>query len=129
MPETLLQLSGPVRCEVGGVPLGLTLHGSAGSPAAAYAVAFSGRAPPQLPARLPEARLESLGAGEYRIVSGERSWCLQARALHVTRAVAEEFYRALPPRPTPLHRRLLWRALLALAASRAGLALLRALRR
>jgi hypothetical protein len=129
MPETLLQFCGAVRCTAHGAPLGLSLCGPAGSPAAQYALTFSDSAPLDLPASLPEARVESLGADEYRIVSGARAWRVQARAVHVTRAVAAEFYRALPPRPVPLGKRLLWRAVLALAASRAGLALLRTLRR
>ena len=70
-----------------------------------------------------------LGAGRYRIVSGERAWLLSARAVHVSREVAIPFYRALPPRAVPLSKRLFWRTVLALAGSRAGLALLRALRR
>jgi len=45
-----------------------------------------------------------------------------------TRAVGAEFYRALPPRPVPLPKRVFWRAVLALAGSGMGLALLRALR-
>jgi hypothetical protein len=129
MSETLLELTGPVYCEVGGGPLGLTLRGSAGAAGAPYTLAFSGQAPADLPASLPQARIDSLGAGAYRIVSGTRAWTVEARAVHLTRAVASEFYRALPPRPVPPAKWLFWRTVLALAGSRVGLALLRALRR
>jgi hypothetical protein len=49
--------------------------------------------------------------------------------VHLHREIAPQFYRAIPPRPAPWAKRVFWRMVLALAASRAGLALLRALRR
>jgi hypothetical protein len=49
--------------------------------------------------------------------------------VHLHRDVAPPFYRALPPRPVPPGKRLFWRLVLALAASRAGLSILRSLRR
>lgn len=129
MPETLLAFSGTVRCEHGEGPLGLTLRGDAGAAGEAHMLAFSGCAPADLPQALAAPRIEVLGAGGYRIVSGERAWQLSARAVHVSREVATPFYRALPPRPVPLGKRLFWRTVLALATTRAGLALLRAWRR
>jgi len=73
--------------------------------------------------------VERIGAGQYRIRAGGSEWLLAAHGAEVHRDVGASFYRALPPRPAPAGRRLLWRLVLALAASRAGLALLRALRR
>jgi hypothetical protein len=49
--------------------------------------------------------------------------------VHLHRDLAAQFYRAIPPRPAPWAKRVFWRLVLGLAASRAGLALLRALRR
>jgi hypothetical protein len=129
MAETLLAFSGTVSCERGAGALGLTLCGAAGDAGEAHTLDFSGRAPPDLPQALAAPRVEALGEGRYRIVSGERAWLLSARAVHISRAVAAPFYRALPPRVVPLSKRLFWRTVLALAGSRAGLALLRALRR
>jgi hypothetical protein len=47
----------------------------------------------------------------------------------VHRDIAVPFYRAIPPRRVPLVKRIFWRVVLALAATRTGLALLRRLRR
>jgi hypothetical protein len=129
MPEVLLAFSGTVSCTGGEGPLGLTLRGAAGAAGDVHALGFSGRAPADLPQSLAAPRVEVLGEGRYRIVSGARAWLLSARAVHVSREVATPFYRALPPRAVPLSKRLFWRTVLALAGSRAGLALLRALRR
>jgi hypothetical protein len=128
---TVAAFTGSVRCrrEPGG-PLGLTLEGrSAGQGGEELALAFAGQAPADLPERLEDARVESHAPLEYRIVAGGREWRLTARALHVHRNVGAAFYRAIPGRPAPLKRRGLYRVLLALARSRAGLALLRAARR
>jgi hypothetical protein len=129
---TVAAFTGSVRCrrEPGG-PLGLTLEGrSAGRGGGEkLALAFAAQAPADLPERLEDARVESHAALEYRIVAGGREWRLTARALHLHRNVGTAFYRAIPGRPAPLMRRGLYRVLLALARSRAGLALLRAARR
>jgi len=130
MAEALIAFRGEVRCVRAAGPLGLTLLGHARAhEGVASALAFSAAAPSGLPARLTDARVEQLSAGQYRLVSAEGQWPVSARAVHLTREVAEEFYRALPPRPVPAGKRLFWRCVLALAGSRAGLALLRALRR
>ena len=130
MPEALVRFSGPVRCQRGAAPLGLTLSGRAGAPPGEPAtLAFSGAAPPQLPATLTDALIERLDARRYRITSAQQAWDIEANALHVHIEVAGPFYAALPPRRVPLAKRLLWRVVLTLAASRAGLKLLAALRR
>jgi hypothetical protein len=130
MPE-LITFFGPVRIERAPAPLGLTLHGRADAAAggAASTLAFTASAPADLPARLEGAVVTRLEDGQYRIGSGAREWRLAAAAVHLTREVAPEFYRALPPRKVPLLKRLVWRTVLALAAGRAGPWLLRALRR
>ena len=130
MPEVLAAFRGPVSCtRAAGVPT-LTLRGnSARAPGAETALAFSAAAPPDLPDTLHDAVVERLGGGQFRIVSAAREWSFTASAAHLHREIGAEFYRAIPPRPVPWRKRLFWRAVLALAASRVGLAALRALRR
>lgn len=131
MSEPRHAFSGPVRCRRDSAPLSLTLSGAAAAPhSGMLTLAFAGAAAaPDLPEALTDAAVEALGAGRYRILTAAHEWLISARGLTVTREVAAEFYRALPPRPVPAGKRLLWRAVLALAASRAGLTLLRVLRR
>ena len=122
--------AGPVRCQRGAPPFALTLSGAAVAPAAGSAtLTFSGSVPADLPAMLSGASVEPSGAGGYRISGGTREWQVSGGSLSVMREVAAAFYAALPPRPVPAVKRFLWRLVLALAASRAGLRLLRALRR
>jgi hypothetical protein len=130
MPEVLAAFRGPVSCtRTAGVPA-LTLSGnSVQPPGGEAALAFSASNVPDLPDTLHDAVVEQLGGGQYRIVSAPREWLITASAAHLHREIAAEFYRAIPPRPVPWRKRLFWRVVLALAASRAGLAALRALRR
>jgi hypothetical protein len=130
MPEPLATFRGEVHCErVVAVP-GLTLRGtSAEPPAEPTALAFSGFAPADLPDRLVDAQVEHLGAAQYRIAERSRSWLITASAVHLHREVAAQFYHAIPPRRAPWAKRMFWRTVLALGASRMGLRLLRALRR
>ena len=130
MPELLASFRGSVRVRRASGPLGLTLSGDTREqPGAATALAFSAPAPADFPEALTDAVVERIAPGQYRITSTAREWLIGARAVHLTREVAAEFYRALPPRPVPAAKRVFLRLVLALAASRAGFALLRALRR
>jgi hypothetical protein len=130
MPEVLATFRGPVRARCSPGPLGLTLSGDTREqPGAATVLAFCAAAPADFPDTLADAVVERLAPEQYRIRSGAHEWLLGARAVHLTREVAAEFYRALPPRPVPAAKRFFLRIVLALAASRAGFALLRALRR
>ena len=135
MPEQelaiLARFSGVVSCTRSARgPLGLTLTGrTAGAPGEEIQLAFAGAAPADLPGQLEAAVVERAGPGEYRIASAARAWTLAARSVHVHREVAAAFYRAIPPRPAPLGRRVLYGVMLRLARSRAGIALLQALRR
>jgi hypothetical protein len=127
----LAAFRGPVSCrrEPQGA-LGLTLAGrAADEPGDVLTVAFTGRAPAQLPDTLADPVIESDAPGEYRIHCGAGVWRIAAAAVHLHRDIAPRFYRALPPRPAPRARRFGYRVLLALAASRLALAALRALRR
>jgi hypothetical protein len=130
MTERVFAFSGSVHCERAAGALGLTLSGAGcGAPAEQAVLAFSAPAPREFPGEITDALIERLSPGRYRIASGSREWLIEAAAVHVHRAVAAPFYAAIPPRPVPPARRLLWKVALALAASRTGLAVLRALRR
>jgi hypothetical protein len=129
MADTLVHFSGEVQCARGAQPLALTLTGRAGAARERATLAFcTATAPAELPATLRDALIECVAADRYRIVSDGQSWLLEARAAHLHFEVAG-FYRAIPPRAVPLLKRLLFSTLLALAGSRAGLVLLRLLRR
>lgn len=129
MPEPLVAFRGRVTCtRTAGVPV-LTLSGTSAQAGGETALAFSATAVPDLPDTLQDATVEQLGGGQYRIVSAPREWLISASAAHLHREIAAQFYRAIPPRPAPWAKRVFWRVVLALAASRAGLTLLRTLRR
>jgi hypothetical protein len=128
MPETLANFRGTVRCERG--TRTLTLRGmTAESPGEETTLTFSTTALSECPETLEDAVVERLTAVQYRIRSGTRELSFEAAAVHLHREIADEFYRAIPPRPAPRGKRFFWRVVLFLAASRAGLAALRMLRR
>lgn len=78
-----------------------------------------GAAPAELPGRLDSGIVETLDGDRYRISDGRRAWVLAARGyLHYD--VTAAFYAAIPPRRPALTRRLLWRIVLAGAASGPG---------
>jgi hypothetical protein len=116
MAEPLLIFRGEVHCKCSaGVP-GLTLSGyTSAHPETRTTLAFS-------------ALIEQLPEGSWRIKSATREWRLANVPVHLHRAAAEEFYRALPPRPVPWLKRSFWRLVLLLARHRGGFRLLRALR-
>jgi hypothetical protein len=129
--DRVAEFRGGVRCRrTPQGPLGLTLTGrTGGHPGEELELAFAGAAPAALPEQLEDVVIERAAAGEYRIVSGARAWPVAARSVHLHREIAERFYRAIPPRPAPLVRRMLFGVMLRLARSRVGIALLKALRR
>ena len=131
MPEPLVAFHGPVAVQRDSAgALGLTLRGEAGEdPAEPTCLAFSGRAPGGLPDALVDLQVVAAGARRYLLEGAGREWPLEAAAAHLHHEVSTAFYRALPPRRVPLAKRCLWALVLTLAASRAGLALLAALRR
>ena len=130
MPERLATFRGAVQCRRAATVPGLTLSGTtAEAPGEPTALAFSTAAPADLPETLADPVVDHLGGAQYRIGAGTRVWVIAAPAVHLHREIAAPFYRAIPPRPAPWTKRLFWRAVLALAGNRAGLALLKALRR
>ncbi len=120
---------GSVRCIRTAGPLGLVLAGTLREhPREAASLGFAGAAPADCPEALQDAEVECVAPGLYELRSGARRGGLSARAGHQPRRGGQAFYAALPPRPVPLRKRLLWRTLLALAATRPGVRLLGALR-
>jgi hypothetical protein len=132
MDETrrIVRFRGGVSCRRDEGPLGLTLIGrTPDRPDEVATLAFAAAAPPGLPEALEDATVEQVEAGRYRIWSDTREWLLCARSVHLHREVSSTFYRAISPRLVPWNKRLFWRVVLALAASRMGKALLLTLRR
>ena len=129
MPERLATFCGVVRCRRAPTVPGLILSGSTAEAEEPTALAFSAIAPADLPVTLEDAVVDHLGGAQYRIGAGQREWLIASPAVHLHREIATQFYRAIPPRPAPWTKRVFWRVVLSLAASRTGLALLRALRR
>ena len=129
MSERLATFRGAVRCTRAGDVPGLTLTGmTAEAPEEPTMLAFS-RASGEFPATLQDPVVERLADGRWRIASASTEWLLPAGPAHLHRDVAARFYQAIPPRSAPWVKRAFWRVVLALAASRAGLATLRRLRR
>lgn len=129
MSEVLARLGGAVSCTRAPDIATLSLHGiSADARPEETAITFSAPGALDLPATLADVLVERLGAHEYRISVAPRVWQFTARAAHVHREVAAQFYQAIPPRPVPAGKRLFWRTVLMLAANRGAFALLRKLR-
>jgi hypothetical protein len=132
MDETrrMVRFRGGVSCRRDDGPLGLTLIGrTTDRPDEVATLAFAATAPPGLPEALEDATVEQVEAGRYRIRSDQREWIFFARSAHLHREVASTFYRAISPRLVPWKKRLFWRIVLAVAASRVGKTLLLTLRR
>jgi hypothetical protein len=130
MAELLATFRGPVSCAWAAQVPGLTLRGdTAEAPGEYTTLGFSTVAPADLPAALPDTVVEHLGGLHYRIRTAGREWLIEAPAVHLHREITAAFCRAIPPRPVPWVKRLFLNAVLVLAASRAGMAALRALRR
>jgi hypothetical protein len=130
-PFRVATFRGGVSCRRDTVgPLGLTLIGwTLDHPEEKVWLAFSGRAPTGLPEVLEDPTVDQLGVGRYRISSAPREWLVEASAVHVHREIATAFYRAIPPRVAPWSKRLFWRVVLGMAASRWGKRVLLTLRR
>src|SRR5258708_35992468 len=108
MTEPLLTFSGAVHCRRSAEPLGLTLSGTAaGTPAEETLLAFSARAPGELPHELADVAVERGGLTPYRDGSGRRGGVIEAAAGHLPRAGATPFHAAIPPRPGPRGGRVL----------------------
>jgi hypothetical protein len=125
------EFRGAVRCRrPAHGPIGLELSGRTGDASGEeLTLAFTGTAPADLPETIADALVERSGEAEFRVRSATRTWVVAAGAVHAHRDVGAAFYGAIAPRPAPFLRRLLLRTALSIAGSRAGLAVVRALRR
>ena len=123
--RNLTRFRGWISCRRDGEgPLGLILVGRTDNqPDETVQMAFACPAPVDLPEALEDVLVERLGATEFRITSGDRSWTLRG-PMHVHREVSALFYKALPPRAVPWRKRLFWRVLLGLASRPLGRRLL-----
>jgi hypothetical protein len=129
-PRRTVTFRGGVSCRRDDGPLGLTLVGrTIDRPDELATLAFSARAPADLPEALEDVTVEQLDAGRYRLRSGGREWIVAAPAIHLHREVAAVFFRAITPRPVPWSKRVFWWVLLTIVANPAGRWLLLQVRR
>lgn len=114
-----MRFTGSVECRrsSGAALVTLVGHDAAG---AQVHLSLVGAVPAELPARLDTASVDWVEAQRYRISAGGRTWVVASPKVYLHYDLSEAFYGALPPRPVPLGKRLLWRFVLAAAASRIG---------
>ena len=125
-----VRFRGGFSCRRDDAPFGLTLIGRTIDRSDEIAtLAFVGAAPEGLPEALEDATAEQTASGQYRSWSGRREWLFPARSVHLHREVSATFYRAIAPRLVPWKKKLFWRVVLSMAASRFGKSLLLTLRR
>lgn len=105
-------------------PLGVKLVGRSADTNETACLSFVGAPPPNLPSELHDPTVHRIDAASYRLAAGERAWTIPATGIHLHRDVSEVFYRAVPPRPVPLSKRIFWRVIVGLAATPLGRALL-----
>ena len=84
---------------------------------------------PDIPDSLTAVILTAIDERHYRIAAESGDLVVEAVSLHIHRDIGKAFYRALPPRPVPLAKRIFWSLVLSLAASRTGKRLLSLARR
>jgi len=117
--DVVVRFSGEVCCERRAGALPLVLIGAIDHGQSAH-LAFASRVPTDLPQRLDAATVQRVGPDRYRLESGTRQWLLSASAIFLHLDAGKAFFRAIPPRRASLARRLLWHALVLLAASAPG---------
>lgn len=82
-----------------------------------------------IPDSLTAATVEAVGKNRFCIGSASRAFVVGASSVHLHRDIGKVFYRAIPPRPVPLRKRVFWRLALWLAGTRTGKRVLLSLRR
>lgn len=128
LASPLAAFRGPVTCSRNSDML--TLAGSAADSADDRLIlTFITPSQSDLPVSVPDATVLVVGEQLYRVISASGVWIVGAASAHLHRDVGGAFYRAIPPRPVPLRKRLFWRLVLALAGSRTGRRALSSLRR
>lgn len=127
-PSQVAAFRGPVTCRR--TADSLTLIGAAADSADDRLIlTFISPSMAEVPDSLAAAIVRAVDEHHYRIASASGDLTVEAASLHVHRDIGSVFYRAVPPRPAPLGRRIFWRVVLALAGTRAGKRLLLSLRR
>lgn len=127
-PAPLAAFRAPVCCRRSAQAV--TLTGAAADPAGEPLIlTLITSTAADLPGSLGDVTVVAVAEHRYRIASASRSWVVEATSVHLHHDVGDAFYRAIPPRPVPLKKRLFWAAVLALASTRAGKRLLLSLRR
>jgi hypothetical protein len=127
-PSQVAAFRGPVACRR--TADSLTLIGAAADSADDRLIlTFISPSMAEVPDSLAAAIVRAVDEHHYRIASASGDLTIEAASLHVHRDIGSMFYRAVPPRPAPLGKRIFWRIVLALAGTRAGKRLLLSLRR
>jgi hypothetical protein len=128
LPLPVAAFRGPVTCRR--TANLLTLTGAAADSADDRLIlTFISPSMAEVPHSLAAAAIHAVDEHHYRIACASGELMVEATSLHVHRDIGSAFYRAVPPRPAPLGRRIFWRLVLALAGTRAGKRLLLSLRR
>ena len=132
-PLQILRFKGPLRQVAGPGPAGITLLGelveSDGRLIPAQ-LSLLGHEPVDLPSPLTDVTVDMAAAPVIVLRSasqqggskqgGSREWRISCRTWQLHRDVGAMFYAAVPPRPTPWTRRLIWRVLFGIAATAPG---------
>lgn len=127
-PSPLATFRGAVSCSR--TSNALTLAGSAADCADdRFILTFITPSNPAIPDSLTAASVQAIDARHYRISSAAGDLVVAASSVHLHRDIGRAFYRAIPPRPVPLWKRLLLRLVLWLAGTGAGKRVLASLRR
>ena len=124
----LAAFRGTVTC--GRTARALTLGGCAADSADDRLIlTFISSSVPEITDPLTAVSVRRVGEHRYCISSPSREFELEASSVHLHRDIGRTFYRAIPPRPVPLTKRLFWGLVLRLAGSDTGKRMLAALRR
>jgi hypothetical protein len=123
----LAAFRGPLACRRAAGALILSA-GAADSAGEELILTFTAPEPIDIPESIGAAVVTMIDAQHYRITSGSGEWIVAAKSAHLHRDIRSAFYRAIPPRPAPLMKRIFWRVVMALAGNRAGKRMLLAMR-
>lgn len=121
LPPPIARFAGPVSREPGPGAAGITLRGKLDEPRSTPGqLSLIGIEAVQLPVNLADVTVEVSSASAVLLRAGALEWRIACKTWQLHRDVGAMFYAAVPPRPTPLGRRLGWRLLLGVAATAPG---------
>jgi hypothetical protein len=104
--QRIVTFQGTVRCRRAPGTPGLALTGIAEG-GDTVLVVFSGGALADLPPELNDVAVDRIAPDQFRLVTREREWIIQASAVHLHREIGADFYRVIRPRVPSWSKRLL----------------------